>query len=77
MKLYGLPGCSYCEIVKQKLANLSLEYDTVTVPAKKSERKEVKAVSGQEYVPVLVDGSKVLSDENEIISYLDNKYGKK
>ncbi|MDC4225261.1 MAG: glutathione S-transferase N-terminal domain-containing protein [Candidatus Manganitrophus sp.] len=37
--------------------------------------KEVFEVSGQYLVPVLVDGDVVLDDEDEIIAYLEKKYG--
>ncbi|HEX6970733.1 MAG TPA: glutaredoxin family protein [Limnochordia bacterium] len=76
VKLYNLPGCPYCAMVREKLAALNLEYEQVDVPMIAEERKEVIEVSGQPFVPVLVDGSKVLSDENEIIAYLEATYGK-
>jgi len=40
-------------------------------------RKEVKEVSGQSHVPVMVDGEVILSDEYEIIDYLKTTYSSK
>ena len=74
MKLYLLSGCPYCRMVLDKLEDLGLEYEEVEVPANHSRRKEVQKVSGQAYVPVLIDGNKVLDDENEIIDYLEKEY---
>jgi glutathione S-transferase len=62
-------------MVQNKLAELGLPYEAVEVPAERPLRKEVFKVSGQYYVPVLVDGNTVLDDENEIIEYLESHYG--
>jgi glutathione S-transferase len=40
-----------------------------------AERDEVKRVSGQTSIPVLVDGDVVLDDDDDIIPYLEKKYG--
>lgn len=76
MILYDLPGCPYCQMVKDKLQALQVSYERVIVPAEHSERQRVKQVSGQTFVPVLVDGEVVIDDENDIIDYLEGKYGK-
>lgn len=77
MRLYQYEGCGYCSMVRQKMSELLLTYISVSVPVERSRRTEVMEVSGQPYVPVLVDGDVVLSDENDIIAYLDKKYGRK
>lgn len=50
----------------------------IEVPAPRPERHEVLEVSGQPTVPVLViendAGRQVLSDENDILQYLDRNY---
>ena len=38
---------------------------------------DVKDVSGQTSIPVLVDGDVILDDDDDIIPYLDKKYGAK
>jgi len=75
MKLYSADWCWYCQRVVDKLAELGLDYDYVEVPVFHSKRAEVLAVSGQTSVPVLVDGTTVLDDDDTIIPYLEERYG--
>ncbi|MFQ5481811.1 MAG: glutathione S-transferase family protein [Nitrospinaceae bacterium] len=76
MQLYNIDGCGYCAIVRKALARLDLEYEKINVPWAHHQRAEVMQVSGQATVPVLVDGDVVLSDEWDILDYLDKKYPK-
>lgn len=62
-------------MVRDKLEELGLEYEKIAVPFYRPNRKDVFEVSGQYLVPVLVDGDIVLDDEDEIIAYLEKKYG--
>ncbi|WP_435128013.1 glutaredoxin family protein [Halobaculum sp. D14] len=76
--LYELEGCPYCAKVKNKLAELGLEYDSVMVPQSHDERTEVKEVSGQTGVPVLVDeehGVEGMPESDDIVEYLEETYG--
>lgn len=75
IKLYNASWCWYCQRVRDKLDELGLAYEAVEVPIRHSERTEVIAVSGQPSVPVLVDGSNVLDDDDIIIPYLEKTYG--
>jgi len=77
MKLYNLESCSFCIMVRRKLAELGLQYEKIDVPPSYNLRTEVVSVSGQPLVPVLVDGEVVLDDEDQIIDYLDATYGRK
>ena len=61
-------------MVRDAMAQMGLEYETIDVPWSHPERKEVYEVSGQTTVPVLVDGDIVLADEYEIIDYLKKTY---
>ena len=74
LKLYNLELCPYCEMVRKKLDDLKLTYEKIEVPTYRHQRTEVFDVSGQYTVPVLKDGDVVLSDENEIVAYLDQAY---
>ena len=76
LKLYNIDGCGYCALVRDVLAQMSLEYKKIDVPWPFSERKEVFEISGQHTVPVLVDGETILSDEYEIIDHLKLNYSK-
>ncbi len=75
--LYQAEWCPYCARVRSKLTDLLLDYKTVNVPRSHSERTEVKAVSGQTSIPVMVDGTTTLDDDDDIIPYLEKTYGKK
>jgi glutaredoxin 3 len=74
--LYQAEWCPYCARVRSKLTDLLLDHKIVNVPRAHSERGEVHDVSGQTGIPVLVDGSVVLDDDDDIIPYLEKTYGK-
>ena len=74
--LYRVDWCPECEVVRQKLADLGLEYEDIIVPDSRPMRKQVYEVSGQYYVPVLRDGKTVLSETYKILSHLDTHYAK-
>jgi len=74
--LYHVDWCPDCEVVRQKLADLGLEYEDIIVPDIRPMRKQVYEVSGQYYVPVLVDGKTVLSETHKILAHLDTHYAK-
>lgn len=76
MKLYQFESCPYCQMVRSRMSELLLTYVCVNVPRDRSQRQEVIAVSGQPTVPVLVDGDVVLDDEEKILPYLEQKYGR-
>lgn len=75
MTLYQYESCTYCKQVREKLSELEITYVNVNVPRDKSRRQEVIRVSGQPSVPVLVDGDKVIYDEEKIVPYLEATYG--
>lgn len=77
--LYELPGCYYCQMVRTKLEELGLDYEVVDVPGPHSQRTEVRGVSGQTSVPVIVDeahGIDGLNESSDIVAYLERTYGK-
>jgi len=73
--LYHVAWCPDCEEVRQKLADLHVEYEHVVVPDFRPMRKVVQEVSGQYYVPVLKDGDIVLTETDDILNHLDKTYG--
>jgi glutathione S-transferase len=75
LTLYHVAWCPDCEVVRQKLADLHIEYDRVVVPDVRPMRKVVHEVSGQYYVPVLKDGDMVLTETDDILDHLDKTYG--
>jgi glutathione S-transferase len=72
LKLYHTTWCPECEAVREKLAELGLDYEDEIVPDIRPFRKKVYEVSGQHYVPVLVHGETVLTETSDILAYLDN-----
>ncbi len=72
--LYQAEWCPYCARVRAKLTDLLLDYKCVNVPHEHSGRTIVKEVSGQTGIPVMVDGDVVLSDDDDIIPYLEKTY---
>jgi glutathione S-transferase len=78
LELYELEGCPYCAKVKDKLADLDLDYDSHMVPSSHSERTDVEDVSGQTGVPVLIDHEHDvdgMAESDDIVEYLDETYG--
>jgi len=74
--LYQAEWCPYCARVRKKLTDLLLDYKNVNVPREHGARGEVQEVSGQTSIPVMVDGDVVLDDDDDIIPYLEQKYGR-
>lgn len=76
IELYQLEGCPWCEKVEDHLDALDVGFETVCVETLHSDRDEVKAVSGQRQVPVLVDEERgvTMPESSNIIEYLDATY---
>ena len=71
--LYSLDGCPYCEKVHDALDEKGVEYETEWVEALHSERDEVKQVSGQRGVPVVVDhdAGVTMAESEKILEYVE------
>jgi glutathione S-transferase len=76
LTLYRLEGCPFCELVADRLDELGLEYDSIWTEGLHSKRNEVKRVSGQRQVPVLVDEEHglTMAESENIIEFLDRTY---
>jgi len=75
--LYRLEGCPYCELVADVLDELDLSYDSVWTEGLHSRRDEVRRVSGQRGVPVLVDEDRgvTMAESANVVTYLQTTYG--
>jgi glutathione S-transferase len=60
-----------CGKVARRLRSLDIEYQEVRVPFLKRDRPEVEELTGQRWVPVLVDGEEVIYESHRILEYLD------
>ncbi len=76
LTLYHVSWCPECEEVRQKLVALKVPYQDILVPDFRPFRKQVFEVSGQYYVPVIKDGDTVLTETQDILKYLDDRYSK-
>jgi glutathione S-transferase len=74
--LYRLEGCPWCEKVVDELDELGVDYESVWVEGLHSKRNEVKRVSGQRQVPVLVDEESgiTMAESARILEYLEESY---
>ena len=64
-----------CGAVERRLRKLGIEHETQRVPYRRSDRPEIVELTGQNRVPVLVDGQEVIHDSKRILQYLDHEYG--
>ena len=71
IRFFHTEWCPECALVRERLGELALPYESVIVSDFRPFRREVYEVSGQYYVPVLVDGDTVLTETQDILAYLD------
>lgn len=75
--LYRLEGCPYCEFVVDKLDEIGVDFESIWVEGPHSKRNEVKAITGQRQVPVIVDDDYgvSMSQSARIFEFLEMTYG--
>jgi glutathione S-transferase len=71
LRLYRVPHSPNVDRVALALAYQGLEVESITVDP--GDRAPVRAVSGQDLVPVLVEGGTVIHDSSRILQYLDRR----
>jgi len=72
IRLYGFPYSTNMERVQLALGHKDLEAEYVPVPY--DDRSEVRAVSGQDLVPVLDHDGTIVVDSPVILEYLDERF---
>jgi glutathione S-transferase len=72
LRLYRIPFSTNVERVALALAHKGIPVEYVDVPA--DDRSEVVRVSGQELVPVLVDGARVLFDSPVVLAHIEERF---
>jgi glutathione S-transferase len=60
-----------CGRVARALRHDGIEFDEIRAPARKRDREEVEAVSGQRVVPVLVIDGEAICDSKRIVEHLE------
>jgi glutathione S-transferase len=72
LRLYRIPFSTNVERIALALAHKGLAVEYAEIDP--DDRSEVVRVSGQELVPVLVDGERVVSDSPTILDYLEERF---
>lgn len=74
--LYRLEGCPFCEFVVDELDDAGVDYHSVWVEGLHSLRNEVKRISGQRQVPLLVDEQRsvTMHESARIIEFVEATY---
>jgi glutathione S-transferase len=62
-----------CGKVARRLRAAGEEFTEIQVPQRRGRRDEVRALSGQERVPLLVIDGQVICDSRRIVEYLDHR----
>ena len=77
LQLYNLEGCPFCDMVREVLDDLEIEYVVHEVARPRFKRDRVWEISGQPLVPVLVDPKHgvVMPESSDIVTYLMEHYG--
>ncbi len=73
--LYEWGTCWKCVEVREVLDRLGLEYRTVDIGGNAAAREALVRLSGQPWVPLLVDGLTAIWDRRRIIRHLEETYG--
>ena len=72
IRLYGFPYSTNMERIQLALGHKELEAEYVPVPY--DDRSEVRAVSGQDLVPVIDHGGTIVCDSPIILDYLEEQF---
>ena len=59
-----------CGRVARELKKQGIEFEQVRVAQRRKQRAEIQELTGQTWVPVLIDGEEVISDSHRIMEYL-------
>ena len=62
-----------CGAAARKLKRVGIDFRTERVPYNRKSRPEIEELTGQQRVPVLVDGEEIIHDSKRIVEYLDWK----
>jgi glutathione S-transferase len=62
-----------CGTVARRLKKDGVEFEQVRVPQRRAHRVEIQELTGQTWLPVLVDGEEVVTDSHRILEYLASR----
>jgi glutathione S-transferase len=72
LRVYRIPYSTNVERVRLALAHKGVEFEPVEVDP--ADRSPVRELSGQDLVPVLVDGDQVVTDSTRIMHHLEERF---
>lgn len=75
VKVYVRQGCPYCNKVKSFVQERGYEVDFIDAPPGSKNRAQMVAIGKKEMVPFLVDGDISMYESDDIIGYLETKFG--
>ena len=61
-----------CGKVARRLRAADIEFAEERVALRRRDREEVDEISGQRWVPVLIDGDDVICDSHRIVEYVEH-----
>jgi glutathione S-transferase len=61
-----------CGRVARRLRAAGIEYAEERVAVRKRDRDDVEELTGQRWVPVLIDGENVICDSHRIVEFVDH-----
>lgn len=64
-----------CGKVARRLKKNGVEFETRRVPMSRSRRPEIIELTGQNRVPVLVNGDEIIHDSHRILEYVELEWG--
>ncbi|HXI04246.1 MAG TPA: glutathione S-transferase family protein [Candidatus Saccharimonadales bacterium] len=75
IRFYRFPHSTNCERLSLALGHKGLDFESVEIDP--ADRSPVRKISGQDLVPVIDDGGKVVNDSMTIVRYLEDRYPEK
>ena len=62
-----------CGTVARRMKKEGIEFEQIRVAQRRKHRVEIHDLTGQDWLPVLVDGEEVVWDSHRILEYLANR----
>src|SRR5579864_2233436 len=74
LELWQTEWCPASHRVRQRLTELGLTYTTRQVPVQREARTELRSLTGEADIPVLVAGGQIVRGEQAILDHLDEHF---